>query len=201
MRYEGEWDKGAKHGKGVLSYPTEYFVGTYTQGSRTTGKYHYNDTFRLQFEKENSTIYETDMQYDEPWLLRLAFNDSVGKYQGQVSNKHLRDGVGVQYYANNSYYIGHFRNDKWTGLGRYVTAQGDACEGMWFENEFTGWGNCSYINGTIKSGQWRTGKFQGLGQIQERRNRQQSLGAFESDTVEDVNLQYANAMHIWLGIG
>lgn len=93
----------------------------------------------------------------------MSTDNTEGHYQGQLNSKHLRHGYGQQHYNNGISYTGMWINGKWNGQGRKVTAQGEICEGIWRDMEFTGWGNCNFSDGIEKNGQWKAGKIEGFG--------------------------------------
>jgi len=187
VRYVGQWNKGLKEGKGVETYPAEYYEGLWTQGHQSFGQYNYNSTFRLHYEGSANDLIRNE--FDESWLISTSTNTTFGNYHGQFSHKRLRHGYGIQHYSDHSYY-GSWKSGKRNGQGKVRNYQGDTYEGMWLAGEFTGWGKAVYANGVRKNGLWKAGKLQGLGYVE--RPNIQALGTFNGGIMEGLGLQYTN---------
>lgn len=78
-----------------------------------------------------------------------------------------------------------------------ITAQGDVCEGVWLEGEFSNWGTCWFSNGTVQSGQWKIGELKGFGLINERSNI--TIGEFQNSKLSGAGLQYVSADEFSVG--
>ena len=56
--------------------------------------------------------------------------DNGTKYEGEwLKNTHIRDGRGIQIWAEGSRYDGNWKDNKAFGMGRLIHADGDIYEG------------------------------------------------------------------------
>mmetsp|Transcript_53129 Transcript_53129/g.125546 ORF Transcript_53129/g.125546 Transcript_53129/m.125546 type:complete len:688 (-) Transcript_53129:460-2523(-) len=111
----------------------------------------------------------------DPELLAAAKNTSElpggslvkegGIYAGEIVGG-KRHGRGKQNYKNGDVYVGCFKDDKRSGIGR-LTLSGDAGTylGEWDENERNGKGSWTYPNKDVYVGAWKDGKRSGEGRL------------------------------------
>jgi hypothetical protein len=77
----------------------------------------------------------------------------------------MREGKGVQTWADGSKYEGYWRNDKANGKGRLIHADGDVYEGEWLDDKAHGYGIYSHMDGAKYDGQWKEDKQDGMGKL------------------------------------
>jgi len=114
-----------------------------------------------------------------------------GPIEGQIN------GYGTMAYWNGDIYEGAWKAGKRHGNGRLISAQGDLCQGIWLEDEFSSWGNCTFADGASQSGQWKAGKLHGFGAI----NASQSIffGEFKDNKKVGIGLEYASSSSFSVG--
>jgi len=134
VRYTGDWQAGLRHGRGITSYPAEYFNGTWTQGIHASGTFNYTSAYRRNYEHS----LELSWPLDEVWLYASkSATNSEGRYTGQISSQGLRHGYGVQHYSNGAVYKGHWNRDLPHGYGRLTNDSMGVFTGYWHDGAFT----------------------------------------------------------------
>ena len=204
VRYVGEWRNGVRHGKGVETYPAEYFTGVWEIDSVLLGSYNYTAVYRVPYEARLSNhsacrvvTYSELKTAIESWLFSISECNSEGHYSGQVNSAGQRHGYGVQNYSDGAVYRGYWANDRQHIIGRHVSAKGDKCEGMWADGQFTGWGHCVFTNGNAKEGQWKDGKLNGSGRIKSEENIR--IGWFKEDELSEFGVKIVSVSEFTIG--
>jgi hypothetical protein len=74
--------------------------------------------------------------------------ENGAKYEGEwdISND-MRDGKGLQIWADGSLYEGYWKADKANGRGRLIHADGDVYEGEWKDDKAHGKGRYYHTDG------------------------------------------------------
>lgn len=110
--YAGEWDNGLYSGKG-MTYQKQFNkweLAIYERGVKTS-------TLNQGSGKPMEICINSTL-----WILEEAIK--IPRYSGAIANG-LRDGIGINYYNDGSYYEGMWKNDFPNGLG--VFYNGDGC--------------------------------------------------------------------------
>jgi hypothetical protein len=102
----------------------------------------------------------------------------TNQYWGLKDYSGLRQGFGLQTYANGSLYLGQRMNDIKDGMGAYVSPDGELQEGEFIGDKIFGAGTSVGKDGKVYSGQFQHGKREGVGQISE--NGTEFVGRFKS---------------------
>ena len=85
--------------------------------------------------------------------------ENSARYEGEWDvDRNVRDGQGVQIWADGSLYEGYWRNDKANGRGRLIHADGDVYEGEWKDDKAHGFGKYYHTDGARYEGYWREDK-------------------------------------------
>lgn len=152
--YEGEWQNGAMHGKGEL---------TFHNGREYVGEFK-ND----KYDGFGKLIWQ-DGSYYLGWFKNGNFNGkgtylfSNGSiYEGQwLDDK--RHGYGKMQFVDGDVYEGEYQNDMRHGKGTYTYADGDKYSGQWFNNQKHGKGKFIYVDGDVYEGGWKNDEKHGKG--------------------------------------
>lgn len=79
---------------------------------------------------------EKNRKYTQPIILE---NGAI--YSGQIlKDTHIKDGIGMMFFPNNSLYEGCWKNGQAFGEGRLIYANGDIYEGEWKNDQANGFG-------------------------------------------------------------
>eukprot|EP00894_Picocystis_sp_ML_P004328 jgi/Pico_ML_1/54845/g703.t1 len=171
VKYEGQWKKGARHGKGTFhqvglykytgdwSDDQRHGQGTcvYADGSVYVGEW--MDDLRHgkgKFTTPAGEVYEGDWHLDVQHGKGQCVLDSGEKYVGEWV-KGMRHGLGKGQFANGDKYEGEWREDKRHGKGKCYCANGDKYQGHWAEDRRHGYGVCHFHDGTKFRGEWDKG--------------------------------------------
>ncbi|KAL4467009.1 hypothetical protein ABPG74_010606 [Tetrahymena malaccensis] len=139
--YDGEYDKGLKHGKGVYEYVSKQ------EGVP-------NNVYKGEFQNNLKNGIGV-MTYYLP-------EEKKEEYYGQWKND-KKDGEGRYTYANGDVYSGQWQNGKKHGEGTYVFAKTQMrLKGEFHENKLLN-GQWIYPNGTIYRGKFENNKPVGEG--------------------------------------
>ncbi|XP_074520019.1 radial spoke head 10 homolog B isoform X2 [Halichoeres trimaculatus] len=156
VSYTGQWDQGAKHGKGEIFYnkdKTSWYKGYWVKNSREgwgvrgypsgntySGEWknnqrHGKGTMRwLALGEEYSGMWQNGVQHGRgthTWILRRADGSQYIK-NNQYTGDFLRGqrhGQGTFYYAGGAVYEGEWRKDKKHGKGKFTFKDGRVFEG------------------------------------------------------------------------
>lgn len=144
MKYEGDWLYGAKHGLGLITYPSgatyygwfqldqkngngiytfangDVYVGEWSRCKKNGfGKMFWQaqkQTYKGYWMNENPEGFGVQKWEEIPGKLRVMSN----KYFGQFKDG-KRCGLGVFYYSNGEIYIGDWLNDLKHGFGIVIS--------------------------------------------------------------------------------
>ena len=126
-----------------------------------------------------------------------AENSTVSEINTTSTSEVCQSGFGRIEYPTGELYEGGQKAGKRHGVGRLVT-EGEVCEGMWKEDEFTGWGQCMSVNSTMRSGQWKQGKLNGLGRLTAQGNI--SIGWFRDDQLFGLGVKFTSSESFTVGV-
>ncbi|XP_022916000.1 MORN repeat-containing protein 3-like [Onthophagus taurus] len=129
--YEGDWERGYRHGFGVFSFKgnedilTLLYRGDWKNGKMSgDGELHYPDGSFYKGAMKNSKRHG----YGQMWYADGSFFD--GDFY-----KDLREGLGLFVYSNGNRYEGFWLHDLKHGKGRiYHLDSGQLQEGVWVED-------------------------------------------------------------------
>ena len=177
--YEGGWEMGEPHGKGVLNF----ISGAVYEGEYASGKQHGTGTCTLP----NGDFYSGEWKDDKPHGRGEGkfTSDDGDSYEGEFLNgkihgvgrcssannevfegqwKHgFEDGQGGCMFANGDIYEGDWKEGKMCGVGKYTSASGEVYMGEWQEGKECGQGKCKFPSGDVYVGAWKDGNENGLG--------------------------------------
>ena len=85
-------------------------------------------------------------------------------YEGMWKNS-MKNGIGIENYADKSEYRGDFVNGKKHGIGYYKWTDGSSYEGEWKENKLDGYGIYTFKDGSIYKGEWKGNRMSGIGEF------------------------------------
>eukprot|EP00826_Nyctotherus_ovalis_P067056 TRINITY_DN998_c0_g1_i7.p1 TRINITY_DN998_c0_g1~~TRINITY_DN998_c0_g1_i7.p1 ORF type:complete len:533 (-),score=100.80 TRINITY_DN998_c0_g1_i7:22-1620(-) len=176
-RYDGEWKRGAKNGRGTLhfgkfaSYEGEFKDDkmhgkgklTYANGSWYEGKFRNNEMDgkgTLQY--ASGSIYVGSFK-DSSYYGQGKFTFNVGRgYRGEWRNGH-KSGQGEVFTARKVKYEGGLKKGMKHGKGTYQYENGSKYVGEWRNDKIHGAGIYYWTNGNNYEGEWRDGKRHGKG--------------------------------------
>ena len=85
--------------------------------------------------------------------------ENAARYEGEWdADRNMRDGKGMQIWADGSIYEGYWRNDKANGRGRLIHADGDVYVGDWKDDKAHGFGSYYHTDGARYEGYWKEDK-------------------------------------------
>ncbi len=152
--YEGQWRKKYPNGQGKMTekdgtiYEGEFKDGYYTgYGTRTTPD-----------GNQKTGLWEND---------RFIGEVNTSSMKGQISGN-TTDGYGLYIFDNGNCYLGYWKDDKMTGLGKIIAPDGSQYEGCWVNGEMYGFGTYTFPDNNEQglafyTGDNRNGKFEGYG--------------------------------------
>ena len=85
-------------------------------------------------------------------------------YEGMWKNS-MKNGIGIENYADKSEYKGNFVNGKKHGIGIYKWIDGSSYEGEWKENKLEGYGIYTFKDGSLYKGEWKGNRMNGIGEF------------------------------------
>ncbi|CAH0721893.1 unnamed protein product, partial [Brenthis ino] len=129
--YEGDWQKGFRHGFGVLSKKLP------------------NGIFSLE--------YRGDWVRGKPEGAGWRYFDNGDVYFG-FWKRGYRDGYGKMWYSDGTLYVGYWERNKKHGLGMFVQINGNRYEGNWEDDLRHGLGRFYHMHtGQLQEGCWVRG--------------------------------------------
>lgn len=145
--YEGEFESGRKHAKGIMKYGDSEFVLESYDGEYKHGLRHGEG--KLSF-KDSKSEKPTTLEADEVYHFGLTKGFTREIYQGSFS-QNRKHGKGVHFYSDGSWYDGDYEKDQITGTGTFYYGPTSThyikFEGEFFENKKHGFGTLSYRDG------------------------------------------------------
>ena len=127
-KYEGEWRKDKKNGKGVF-----------------TSSHYYNCKNRVGMK------YEGEFKDDKFEGYGVTNYTNGDKYEGEWKNN-KQYGRGIVSYIDGSKYDGEWRDGKFEGIGTFYLKNGEKYEGRFVNNKYNGYGKYYYNNGDYLEG-------------------------------------------------
>ncbi|XP_029910702.1 MORN repeat-containing protein 1-like [Myripristis murdjan] len=157
FRYEGEWNKGRKHGQGKLFMRDgSYYEGEFRHGEIEGNGYRYWAT--------TGESYSGQFSEGELHGFGVMHKASGERYEGQFSYGQ-RDGHGSLVDKDGQTYEGSFYQNKRHGEGQMQYRNGDHYEGGWLLDQKQGHGVMHFGDGSLYEGQWRNSLFNGQGMM------------------------------------
>ncbi|GJQ83371.1 hypothetical protein Trydic_g18153 [Trypoxylus dichotomus] len=127
--YEGDWERGYRHGFGVLGVKND------------------KDVVLL--------LYKGEWKNGRMHGIGARHYPDGSYYLGNWKNS-KRHGYGQMWYANGSFYDGFWVKDKKEGWGMFVRPDGNRYEGSWKEDHKDGRGRFFHLDsGQLQSGIWK----------------------------------------------
>ncbi|PVD20460.1 hypothetical protein C0Q70_18616 [Pomacea canaliculata] len=172
FRYEGEWQKGKKHGHGKLIMKDgTYYEGQFVNGEISGHGFKFFASSKCKYTGEflngelnghgimhysDNTIYEGQWQKNKKQGFGILRTSPKAVYKGHFQN-HLRNGEGSQTYDNGDQYQGYWVRDKRHGHGELLCNDGTLYVGQFADDKFHGEGRMQHISGMSYMGQWHYG--------------------------------------------
>ena len=128
-------------------------------------------------EKEKLFTYDYGKTYNCNLLIISGIIPSF--YIGQVKLDYARHGYGVTLLSDGSKYEGYWRNNYFTGWGRYIDSDGTLYEGYFLNGKLNGKGIKKSLNGNVYIGDFVDNKREGTGK--EETNEHIYEGEFKND--------------------
>lgn len=102
---------------------------------------------------------------NEPRIVVIHYEDG-SKYEGEIKQNRIRNGVGKMTYKDGSYYNGEWKNGRRHGKGTMKYCEDNALNmdfyyGDWVNDNKDGIGVVKWLNGTIFRGCWRNNEILG----------------------------------------
>ena len=156
ISYEGYWENGLKNGFGIMKSKNMIYEGNWKKGKiNGEGKVIWNNGnvykgnfknnciegygFMIWFDlmEKYSGFWDKNEQskngihvwFENKGEIKLLRNRYIGEWK-----KGIRNGFGIFFYANGSYYKGEWKNNLKDGFGKYVFENGKCYIGL-FEND------------------------------------------------------------------
>ncbi|XP_063173558.1 MORN repeat-containing protein 1 isoform X2 [Candoia aspera] len=155
FKYEGQWQRGKKHGHGKLLFKD----GSYYEGEFADGEIVGHG---LRYWASTGNTYSGQFLFGELHGHGVFHYGNGGKYEGAFSYG-MREGYGSLTGKDGETYQGCFHNNKKHGGGKMTFQNGDEFEGDWILDQRQGHGVLRCANGTLYEGQWRNDTFNGQG--------------------------------------
>jgi hypothetical protein len=181
-KYQGEFQYGMKHGRGLL---LDGEGGMY-EGEFQDDRFHGNGTFRCKkftyvgqykFGQRHGvgkiTYGEGGGWYEGTWHRGEPHGEGEHHYKGggfyrgswRMGERH---GVGRRVWSTSAEYEGEWKDDKMTGKGVLRNAIGDTYVGEFVDDLYDGEGSLQLASGDRYVGQFRRGKYCGRGRFEYR---------------------------------
>ncbi len=126
-----------------------------------------NEKTRAAEAKLTPFIYDTEMSKSPSFqdvISRGPYQlDNGAVYIGEWNQEGMRQGKGIQIWADGSKYEGFWKNDMANGKGRLIHQDGDVYEGAWLDDKAHGKGVYQHMNGAKYEGDWEADKQHGFG--------------------------------------
>ncbi|XP_029312603.1 LOW QUALITY PROTEIN: radial spoke head 10 homolog B [Cottoperca gobio] len=158
VSYTGQWDRGTRHGKGVVYYnqdETSWYKGDWVKNNREGG-----GTRRYPSGNIYSGEWKSNLRHGEGTMRWLELGQQyVGMWQNGVQHGRgthvwiLRRADGSQYFQSNRY-TGGFLQGHRHGQGSFYYACGAIYEGEWRKNEKHGKGKFTFEDGRVFEGEF-----------------------------------------------
>ncbi|KAM4652119.1 MORN repeat-containing protein 1 [Discoglossus pictus] len=155
FRYEGEWKKGKKHGRGKLLFKD----GSYYEGEFMDGEITGNG---LRYWASSGNTYSGEFECGELHGHGVMEYKDGGRYEGEFVYG-IREGHGLLVDKEGQIYSGSFHKHKKNGEGEMIFMNGDHYQGDWVLDQRQGHGVMQFVDGTIYEGQWRNDVYNGQG--------------------------------------
>ena len=158
--YRGRFKAGLYHGSGTLYWPgtdVVKYVGRFLGG-----KMHGRGS---EFDETGDLVFQGTFRNNCREGKGVEYKQGLKVFEGEMcGNK--RQGFGCEYVqADGHFYLGHFEENLWNGVGIYVNIlEGCRAEGYWYNNKQDGIGSLyiidrnTYLATSGKHGLWNQGK-------------------------------------------
>jgi hypothetical protein len=156
FKYDGDWQKGLKHGQGTFTVSGLYtYHGDFVDGEITgngTKTWLSGAVYKGQFE-------QGEMQG------RGCFTGADGyRYDGDF-RRNLRSGQGTLQAPSGDRFTGSWANNKLNGRAVYTGKNGESYDGEWKDGCYSGSGELRLANGDKYVGEFVNGKRNGRGRL------------------------------------
>ncbi len=170
--YEGQFQRGERHGQGKIIDPTGMvrFEGRFENGGLVEGKKYNTSGAHYVGQFQNWKYHGQGKLIDPTGTVR---------FEGRFENGGLVEGK--RYYTNGSHYVGQFRNWKRHGQGKLIDASGTVRFEGRFENGGLVEGKSFYSDGSHYVGQFQRGERHGQGKLIDANGTVRFEGRFEHD--------------------
>ena len=159
--YLGTKFKNKKDGLGleIFTDTNSKYFGIFRNGQRIdAGRFATNNDFKeYYYNGQIKGIYA----WGYGWFIDSR---NLTSYEGMWKNS-MKNGYGIEIYADKSEYRGTFLNGKKDGIGHYRWIDGSSYEGEWKQNKLNGYGIYKFKDGSIYIGEWKGNRMNGLGQF------------------------------------
>ncbi|XP_039223418.1 MORN repeat-containing protein 1 isoform X3 [Crotalus tigris] len=155
FKYEGQWKRGKKHGRGKLLFKD----GSYYEGEFADGEIVGHG---LRYWASTGNTYSGQFLFGELHGHGVFHYGNGGRYEGEFCYG-IREGYGSLIGKDGETYQGSFHNNKKHGGGKMKFLNGDKFEGDWILDQRQGHGVLQQPDGTVYEGQWRNDTFNGQG--------------------------------------
>ncbi|XP_046329297.1 MORN repeat-containing protein 1-like isoform X1 [Haliotis rufescens] len=178
FRYEGQWQRGKKHGHGRLVMKDgTFYEGLFENGEIQGHGYKYFATsgckYTGQFQRgelhgygimqyKDGTMFEGEWAHNRKQGFGVLKTGENSTYEGDFVGS-MRHGDGTMIYdgvykaSNGDRYDGNWVMDKRQGQGHLICRDGTEYEGQWLNDMFHGEGKMTHASGIIYEGQWVNG--------------------------------------------
>lgn len=158
MIYQGEWERGRMHGKGVFYYESEGGISDDGKGKKKSSAV------------SGTGADDVQSRYEGDFRENLRHGNGIYVLQdGSVYEGTWREGMmhgrGVFNWSDGSVYEGEWKDGRRHGAGVLRASDGFSYDGMWVQNAMEGRGTAVYPNGQTYNGLFSNGKREGRGTI------------------------------------
>lgn len=181
--YVGQWSDNQRHGEGTETDKHGVYIGDFVRGERHgRGRCVYSDGSVYEGEWSASRRHGQGTCRFPPASALTFFRGEGDAGAGGTASKEDGAAAGRAAETAVAIYVGEWRDDERSGLGRYEGApepwgRGEKYDGDWLHGAPHGRGRCEYNDGDTFEGLWIEGVRQGDGALaRQRRERTTRLG-------------------------
>ena len=203
-KYEGYFKANQRNGPGILTTKdgtiyksiwkngiiSDYGKIFYSDGRKYEGYIHkFSKEKKGSLKNSNGDLFEGDFIDDSMNFGKLSIHNG-DNYIGYFKENKF-SGYGKYIYKNlGEVYEGQFNNGKKQGIGKYFYRNGDIYEGYWFDDMRNGYGFIKFYNGDWYQGMFVKDLRHGIGIYFEQKGYEYYLGEWADDNKEGVATIY-----------
>ena len=203
-KYEGYFKANQRNGPGILTTKdgtiyksiwkdgiiSDYGKIFYSDGRKYDGYIHkFSKEKKGSLKNSNGDLFEGDFIDDSMNFGKLSIHNG-DNYIGYFKDNKF-SGYGKYIYKNlGEVYEGQFNNGKKQGIGKYFYRNGDIYEGYWFDDMRNGYGFIKFYNGDWYQGMFVKDLRHGIGIYFEQKGYEYYLGEWTEDNKEGVATIY-----------